>query len=98
MIVRVRNRKIDITKLPFKGIMAEIARERGVSRQAVQQAAKKGSPNILERIAEKVEERKGRSVTKHRLNVYDEPARKKGKERGGRVSELIPQWVWSLAA
>lgn len=43
---------------PFRGIYSEIAQEEGVSRQAVQQAARKGNPKILSRIAEKVEERK----------------------------------------
>ena len=47
-----------LNRYPFRGIYSEIAAEEGVSRQAVQQAARKGSPRILNRIAEKVEERK----------------------------------------
>lgn len=47
-----------LNRYPFRGIYSEIADEEGVSRQAVQQAARKGNPRILNRIAEKVEERK----------------------------------------
>lgn len=43
---------------PLRGIYSEIAQEDGVSRQAVQQAARKGNPEILNRIAEKVQERR----------------------------------------
>lgn len=47
-----------MNRYPLRGIYSEIAQEEGVSRQAIQQAAKKGNPRILNRIAEKVEQRK----------------------------------------
>ena len=50
--------KVDVHHYPFRGIYTEIAREEGVTRQAIQQAAQKGNPRILNRIAQKVEERK----------------------------------------
>jgi hypothetical protein len=48
----------DMGRYPFRGIYAEIAREEGISRQAVKDAADRGDPDILARIAAKVEERK----------------------------------------
>ncbi len=49
---------VDLCHYPFRGIYTEIAREDGVTRQAVQQAARKRNPRILDRIAEKIEERR----------------------------------------
>ncbi|HVZ38925.1 MAG TPA: hypothetical protein VHI13_06590 [Candidatus Kapabacteria bacterium] len=54
---------VDLGHYPFRGIFTEIAREDGVSRQAVQQAARAGNPRILRRVAEKIEERRA-MVTK----------------------------------
>jgi len=50
--------KPDMGRYPFRGIYAEIAREEGISRQAVKDAADRGDPAILAKIASKVEERK----------------------------------------
>ena len=49
---------VDLNHYPFRGIFTEIAREDGVSRQAIQQAARAGNPRILHRVAEKIEERR----------------------------------------
>lgn len=49
---------VNLSRYPFRGIYTEIAREDGVTRQAIQQAARKGNPHILNRIAEKIEQRK----------------------------------------
>lgn len=49
--------KVDFRRHPYRGILAEIAREDGVERQAVQKRMKKGDPDTLARIAEKVQER-----------------------------------------
>jgi len=46
-----------MNRFPFRGIYTELAEEEGVSRQAIQQAAAKGNPKILGRVAEKVRER-----------------------------------------
>lgn len=93
MQIRVKNKQIDITKAPFRGILAEIAREDGVSRQAVHQSAQNGNPKLLERIAEKVEERKDRAIMRQRLSVYDDLAEGKvDKKKGRTVRELIPSW------
>ena len=54
----MRPDKVDVHHYPFRGIYTEIAREEGVTRQAIQQAAQKGNPRILDRIAQKVDERK----------------------------------------
>ncbi len=64
-----------LSRYPFRGIYSEIAEEEGVTRQAVQQAASKGNPRILNRIAEKVEERKA---------VLKEKARLKAAQKTGR--------------
>jgi len=56
-----------MNRYPFRGIYSEIAQELGVSRQAVQQAARKGNPKILSRITEKVEER--RALLKRKARV-----------------------------
>jgi predicted DNA-binding protein YlxM (UPF0122 family) len=54
----IKPEKVDVHHYPFRGIYTEIAREEGVTRQAIQQAAGKGNPRILGRIAQKIEERK----------------------------------------
>lgn len=54
----IKNEKPDMRHYPFRGIYAEIAREEGISRQAVKEAAEKGDPAILSKILSKVEERK----------------------------------------
>jgi hypothetical protein len=54
----IKPEKVDVHHYPFRGIYTEIAREEGVTRQAIQQAAEKGNPRILGRIAQKIEERK----------------------------------------
>lgn len=48
----------DFRRYPYRGILAEIAREDGTTRQAVQKAARRGSPDILQRIAAKMQERR----------------------------------------
>lgn len=48
---------LDLQRQPYRGILAEIAREEGVVRQAVQKRARRGDPDTLARIAEKVRER-----------------------------------------
>jgi hypothetical protein len=53
----IRPKKVDMNRFPFRGIYTELAEEEGVSRQAIQQAAAKGNPKILSRVAEKVKER-----------------------------------------
>jgi predicted DNA-binding protein YlxM (UPF0122 family) len=52
--------QIDYRNGIHRGVLTEIARERGVTRQAIQKSMKKGNPGILERIAEIIEERKAR--------------------------------------
>jgi hypothetical protein len=46
----MKTSKLDLHRLPYRGILAEIAREDGVARQAVQKRAKKGDPDTLARI------------------------------------------------
>jgi hypothetical protein len=53
----IRPKKVNMNRFPFRGIYTELAEEEGVSRQAIQQAAAKGNPRILGRVAEKVKER-----------------------------------------
>lgn len=65
-VVKKRSRKSRGAGRPIGwGILAEIARERGVTRQAVHDAARNGNTVILDRIATKLnerrEERKGTS-------------------------------------
>lgn len=64
----MKNDKPDMRRYPFRGIYAEIAREEGISRQAVKEAARKGDPRILARITTKVEERK--SILKEYHDVF----------------------------
>lgn len=52
--------RIDFRRHPYRGILAEIAREDGVERQAVQKRMKKGDPDTLERISTKMRERKAK--------------------------------------
>ncbi|HVZ38517.1 MAG TPA: hypothetical protein VHI13_04520 [Candidatus Kapabacteria bacterium] len=47
---------------PFRGILAEIAREEGVTRQAVQKRTSRGDPDTLARIAVKVRERQSKAA------------------------------------
>jgi uncharacterized protein YqeY len=50
---------VDFTKKPFKGIYAEIAKELGVSQQAISQAVRiHKNPRILTLVTKKVKERK----------------------------------------
>ncbi len=58
--------KLDFRRHPYRGILAEIAREEGVERQAVQKRMKKGDPETLARIAEKVKERDAKVRKYHR--------------------------------
>ena len=48
----------NMLRYPFRGILAEIAREDGVTRQCIQKAARRGNPDIVRRIIAKVEERR----------------------------------------
>lgn len=50
--------KPDFRKHPFRGILAEIAREDNVTRQSVQKRALRGDPDTIARIAVKVRERR----------------------------------------
>jgi hypothetical protein len=54
----IKPEKVDVHHYPFRGIYTEIAREEGVTRQAIQQAAEKGNPRVLGKIAQKIEERR----------------------------------------
>lgn len=47
----------NLRRSPLKGILSEIAREDGVSRQAVQYAASQHKPRIVARIVQKAESR-----------------------------------------
>lgn len=49
---------ISFRRYPFRGIYAEVAKDLGVQRQAVQKAARRGNPDTLARIAAKIRERK----------------------------------------
>ncbi|HVZ40318.1 MAG TPA: hypothetical protein VHI13_13645 [Candidatus Kapabacteria bacterium] len=52
------NRKtLSLREPPYRGILTEIAREEGVTRQAVQKRTSRGDPDTLARIAAKVRER-----------------------------------------
>jgi hypothetical protein len=53
----IKTGKFDLRKHPYRGILAEIAREDGVERQAVQKRARRGDPDTLARIAAKARER-----------------------------------------
>lgn len=57
MKLRIDRKNIDLNKFPYRGILSEIARERGVTRQAVQQSATKRNLETLELIVGKVRER-----------------------------------------
>ena len=57
MKIRIDRKNIDLNRFPYRGILSEIARERGVTRQAVQQSASKRNLETLELIAEKVKKR-----------------------------------------
>jgi len=57
--------KVDFRRHPYRGILAEIAHEDGVGRQAVQKRLKKGDPMTMARVAEKVRER-NEKVRKYR--------------------------------
>lgn len=48
----------DFRRYPLRGILTEIAREDGSTRQSVQKRAMRGEPDTLARIAEKVRERR----------------------------------------
>ena len=50
-------RPYNLSKYPLRGIIAEIAREKGITRQAVRNAYQRGNPDILRRMAEKAIER-----------------------------------------
>ncbi|HVZ40530.1 MAG: hypothetical protein JST22_06960 [Bacteroidetes bacterium] len=58
---------LDLRRHPYRGILAEIAREDGVERQAVQKRAKRGDPDTLARIARKVRERDAKLADYTRL-------------------------------
>lgn len=60
--------KVDFRRHPYRGILAEIAKEDGVGRQAVQKRLKKGDPATLARVAEKVQERNAK-VLKYRKAI-----------------------------
>lgn len=50
---------VDFTKKPFKGIYTEIAKELGVSQQAISQAVRiHRNPRVLTLVTQKVKERK----------------------------------------
>lgn len=69
-----------MNRFPFRGIYTELAEEEGVSRQAIQQAAAKGNPRILGRVAEKVKERQ--SMVQEFNNVSaTERARKSARKK-----------------
>jgi hypothetical protein len=57
MKIKIERRTFDLNKFPYRGILSEIARERGVSRQAIQQATTKRRPEILALIGKKVKQR-----------------------------------------
>ena len=61
-------RNIDFRYHPYRGIFAEIAREDGVERQAVQKRMRKGDPYTLDRVTEKMKVRK-RAVDKYNRTV-----------------------------
>lgn len=63
----IKSQKLDLRKHPYRGILAEIAREDGVERQAVQKRAKRGDPDTLARIAEKVREREAKVRQYHEV-------------------------------
>lgn len=69
------NEEVDLSRYPYRGILTEIAREEGVTRQAIQQAARTGNPHLLGRIAAKIEERRA-MIEKHR-HAYAQGARER---------------------
>lgn len=48
---------IDLRRNPYRGILAELAREQGVCRQAVQKRMRRGDPETLALLAVKIRER-----------------------------------------
>jgi hypothetical protein len=58
MKIRIDKSTVDLSIPPYRGILSEIARERGVSRQAIQSSFKRGNPLIVELVTRKVMERK----------------------------------------
>lgn len=47
-------------RYPFRGIYTEVAKEEGVTPEAIRQAVKYGNPRILEKVAGKIEERRAK--------------------------------------
>jgi predicted transcriptional regulator len=48
---------VEMSRGPFRGIYAEIAREKGISRQAIQKGVRQKRPEILQLVAKKIRER-----------------------------------------
>jgi len=55
--MNANHEKASLRRQPYRGILTEIAREEGVTRQAVQKRTSRGNPDTLARIAAKVHER-----------------------------------------
>ncbi|HVZ40629.1 MAG TPA: hypothetical protein VHI13_15220 [Candidatus Kapabacteria bacterium] len=51
--------KPNLRRQPLRGVLSEIAREEGVTRQAVQKRVSRGDPDTLARIVAKVRARQG---------------------------------------
>ena len=49
--------QFDYKRNPLRGILTEIARERGITRQSVQKSFKRGNPFIVEAVTKKIMER-----------------------------------------
>jgi len=53
----VPNKPLDLTRNPYRGVLAEVARREGVSRQAIQQALRSGNVRITTLVRQAVEAR-----------------------------------------
>lgn len=81
----IKPEKVDVHHYPFRGIYTEIAREEGVTRQAIQQAAGKGNPRILGRIAQKIDERRALLKKYSKAGSARRPPKKERRKPGEEI-------------
>lgn len=60
MKIKDDRKNVDFSQPLYRGILSEIARERGVSRQAIQASFRRGNHLIVQAVATKARERKQR--------------------------------------
>ncbi|MEO5929174.1 MAG: hypothetical protein ABIR47_04525 [Candidatus Kapaibacterium sp.] len=84
---------VEMSRGPFRGIYAEIAREKGISRQAIQKGVRQKRPDILQLVAEKIEERKRKIDHYNRTieSIRISPIKRRNDEKG--TTEMVPFFV-----